>query len=386
MGNLYCPCNGRSPPGSSPVLCYNFHMKNLQKGFVAPILIAIIALLVVCTGMYVYKKKTNGNQTSNISNTSTAKQNIITPDKLKNEISQCENSFQKENAIGDCITKVAIRYEDYDTCKKQLKFRIAQAAAFGESDVNSYVNNYIDQCTAEVAGSRKDLDICGTLTDSGAYRPRTICYTSVAVNKKDISICNLITFNQNEQIESCKRQILATEALSIPLSQWKTYANLEYGFTFKYPPNITITESNKNSTSTGSLLNVETKEMGGFKVQVKKPKDYSFNVQVDSGNYIYLPDQKIWFDTDTKQNICSNKVEPFMNPKQILNDRGYKVAHFGTGDACFSYGENIAVTTDGFLIIIGTMQDCNILNDEISIQKMMLDSVDYTKPLENVCM
>ena len=38
-------------------MCYNTNVKNLQKGFVVPILIAIIALLVLGGGVYFYTNK-----------------------------------------------------------------------------------------------------------------------------------------------------------------------------------------------------------------------------------------------------------------------------------------------------------------------------------------
>lgn len=68
MGKGYCSCKERFPARllvkfrgkvvSNFIMCYTyFNMKNSQKGFAIPIIIAILALLVVGGGSYIYTNK-----------------------------------------------------------------------------------------------------------------------------------------------------------------------------------------------------------------------------------------------------------------------------------------------------------------------------------------
>jgi hypothetical protein len=83
---------------------------------------------------------------------------------------------------------------------------------------------------------------------------------------------------------------------------------------------------------------------------------------------------------DTQKNICSYK-----NITTTLNNNGYKVTHFGTVDMCATGADDIAITKEGLLIIITTIQDCEVSSDEIELQKKIIDNFEFTKPLEEVC-
>lgn len=85
-------------------MCYNFEMKNNQKGFVAPLIISIITLLAIGGGVYIYKiKKVETTSTTTNSSNSSCKDF----DKFSDFILK---TIEKSDAQGNPEKEGALRY------------------------------------------------------------------------------------------------------------------------------------------------------------------------------------------------------------------------------------------------------------------------------------
>ncbi|MDO8575361.1 MAG: DUF86 domain-containing protein [bacterium] len=156
-----------------------------QKGFVIPLIIAIMAVLAIGGGVYVYEnnkteksavvdtgtQQTNQNQQQTNTKTLpvTTQQNTSANNTNINNISTCDlkNNSDEKNR---CYEEVAIKNVDVNVCSK-----ITTSSTF-------------DHCVVGVAGTAKNISLC---TKVKSDNTRNICYGSVAYHTLNISYCDL---------------------------------------------------------------------------------------------------------------------------------------------------------------------------------------------------
>lgn len=155
-----------------------------NKGFVVPILLVVIALLVVGGGVYIYKTKEVGTssvdtqiqQRNQFQVAKTGTQNVT--------LSQCENMTKHYNiygqdetrdAKGSCYQNLAIANKDISLCEK-----ISADSSFKGT------------CRYYVSVAKQDLSLCDTLPSGHSTTGKEACYTAVATSKHDYSTCDSI--------------------------------------------------------------------------------------------------------------------------------------------------------------------------------------------------
>ncbi len=238
-------------------------MENSQKGFVAPLLIVIIALLVIGGGFYIYKntnsEKCNKNlpfaEYNNCLNTTAVNENNI---EICNKTStsgakySCITNFAKEGENLDacnnlpefdnqgCIMGIAVKIKDLNLCKTlksndyqvscQTQIQNKNAVESGDEQVceNIVSQSAKDKCYAGVAIKNGDVGICEKAV-TVAYN--TNCYIQIAKNKNDSRICNLIKNSSDK--EFCLKELPLQN-----LADWKVCETR--GFEIKYPSNWKI--------------------------------------------------------------------------------------------------------------------------------------------------
>jgi len=376
------------------------------------IIILVVILLLIGIGniyLIIDKKSSTADSSANSNN---VKIEEVISDEIKQEISQCEithkNDYNKHNTIGDCISNVAFEHKNYSVCEEQKKYRTTK------SD-----NGYAFSCIKDIAVSKDDINVCATLKDDTSEYYKNLCFTGIAKNRKDVSICDFITPDKWESAETCKTEFLlflakedpsvcdkesnkarkfsclesvskfdAKKTLEIPLSQWNTYNNSEYGFSFKYPSNVKLIEfyenENVDKRYNKIMLRVASPDINFFNVEVRKPSDYELEDKSGGGRYQYIPEEKIWYDAEADINMCLSS-ENRTDIRMILNDKGYKVARLRMGDVCASSANYIAVTKSDLLIAIEMNQFCDSISEEGDLQKMIINSFEFTNISEDVC-
>lgn len=256
-------------------------MKNSKKGFATPLIIAIIAILVISGGLYVYKNskefaKCNKNlpfveynnclntsavnennlEICNKASTSGAKYSCITNyAKEKEDINACNNLPEFDNQ--GCIMGIAVKIKDLNLCKTlksndyqvscQTQIQNKSAVESGDEQVceNMVGQSSKDKCYAGVAIEKGNVGICEKVV---AVAYNTSCYIQIAKNKNDSRICNLIKNSPDKE--------LCLKELPLPnLTNWKTYINETYGYEYevKYPPILSV--AGKGSFANPSAIN-----------------------------------------------------------------------------------------------------------------------------------
>ncbi len=159
-------------------------MRNLGKGFIVPILLVVIALLVVSGGVYVYKNKkvqtsaadTQIQQANQFQVVNTGTENVT--------LSECENikkysniygQDETDNAKGSCYQSLAIGNKDISLCN-----RISDDSYFKGT------------CRYYVSVAKQDLSLCDKLPDQRSNISKYACYAAIGSNKHDEEICNMI--------------------------------------------------------------------------------------------------------------------------------------------------------------------------------------------------
>ncbi|MFA6077076.1 MAG: hypothetical protein WC735_03295 [Candidatus Paceibacterota bacterium] len=197
-------------------------MENSQKGFVAPLLIVIIALLVIGGGMYVYNKKSgcsknlpfaeynyclykaavqeNNIEICNTTSTNGTKYSCITNfAKEKEDLNACNGLPEFDNQV--CIMGIAVKIKDLSLCKTlksddyrfSCETQIQKKSAIESGDEQACENivglSSKDLCYVGIAIKKGDAGICEKVV---AQVYITSCYMQIAKNKNDSQICNLI--------------------------------------------------------------------------------------------------------------------------------------------------------------------------------------------------
>ncbi|MBI2627808.1 MAG: hypothetical protein HYW71_00005 [Candidatus Niyogibacteria bacterium] len=207
-------------------------MKNLQKGFVLPLVIAIIAVLVISGGFYVYKNKLSEKCNKNLpfaeynsclNTTAVNESNVEICNKASTNGAKysCITNFAKEkenlNACNDlpefdnqgCIMGIAVKIKDLNLCKtlKSNDYQVScqtqiQSKSAVESSDEQVCENIVgqtskDKCYAGVAIKKGDAGICEKVV---AVVYNTSCYIQIAKSKNDSQICNLIKNNFDKEL------------------------------------------------------------------------------------------------------------------------------------------------------------------------------------------
>jgi cell division protein FtsL len=171
---------------------------SIRKSFLIKIFAIIFIILSIIAIYLILNKKilfTPDSLTEINSNNIKSEQTIS--DKMRQGISQCEiahqNDYDKDYVTGNCISDIALKYENYSVCEEQRKYRVPTAA-----------DGFISGCIGDIAVSKNDISICATLKDDASEGYRNSCFTGIAKNKKDVSICDLIT--PDNQLKTVKQK------------------------------------------------------------------------------------------------------------------------------------------------------------------------------------
>lgn len=172
-------------------------MKNSQKGFIVPVLLVIIALLVVGGGVYVYEnKKTEipavvdtGTQQSDQAQQQTNTQTLPVTNQQNPstniDISSCQNIKKHYNVYGQdetdearyaCYQNLAIQNNDISLCEK--------------------IPGHGQTCRYYVSVKMQDLSLCDTIQEGRGNFTRYACYATIGTNKHDYGICSKIPNNE----------------------------------------------------------------------------------------------------------------------------------------------------------------------------------------------
>lgn len=162
-------------------------MKDSQKGFIVPVLVVIIALLVVGGGVYVYKNKKAEQSATSTQIQQDNQFNVARTGTTNETVSSCESIKKHYNGYGAddtdelkfaCYTQVAIKNKDISLCDRI-------------SDSSSYKGS----CRYYVSVAKQDLSLCDQLPNERSNFSKYACYSAIGSSKQDESICNLIPAN-----------------------------------------------------------------------------------------------------------------------------------------------------------------------------------------------
>ncbi len=137
-------------------LWYNSDMKNKKKGFILPIIISIIAILVFGVSVYIYSENNKLNDINKNENQNDIYQKIIT---------ECSDSKDKEK----CLSDKAISLKDRNVC-----------------DLIPSAKEY---CLGSYGMNFNDVATCDLLSDNPGTQTKDICYEQVAKKINDSQVC-----------------------------------------------------------------------------------------------------------------------------------------------------------------------------------------------------
>ena len=176
-------------------------MKNLQKGFVVPLLLVFIAVLLVGGGVYVYENKkaeapvvvdTETQQLNQVQPTNTPSQTITTqtsPTQTQNSfplpsLNDCANKTDEHNK-NLCYEDIAIEQLDISICDKISSSPNPNIKLFCPDAINN-----------KLAMVKADGSYCNKINSKAA---KSGCWYRLAVLKNDITICD----NSGGNKDSC---------------------------------------------------------------------------------------------------------------------------------------------------------------------------------------
>jgi hypothetical protein len=263
-------------------------MKNLQKGFVVPFIVAVVALLVVGGGYYFYSQKTKAPAQNNLSDISDWK--TCTNSQYGFQI-KYPNSF-----IGSVSEKAkAGGILFYGENPNKLKLEGYFYNQFNPETLNASSDSTFKKSEISVAGikSYKTESIsckmgCGS--SNNIFIPYKNGAIVVGISRGDgtekTSELIKITDQENKLLD----QIISTfkftdsQGTSDQTKDWKTYTNTPYGFSIKYPNNLHYETGeypnlnywyikftyNNDSTKSPLVIRVEKSFLGKMSVENSK--------------------------------------------------------------------------------------------------------------------
>jgi hypothetical protein len=173
-------------------------MKNYKKGFVIPLVIAIIALLGIGGGAYYYKViyKT-GCEKVNVGTSRDAC--YLLEAKNSNKPASCEK-IKIQSTKADCYVAMADINKDVNFCEK----------IYAQDGV---ITDKKDECFGKMAKTLLSVDLCDKLSNSLG---KSDCYNLMSNLLENPAVCSKL-FN-SEQIQSCKSVQMSNAAKDKNLS------------------------------------------------------------------------------------------------------------------------------------------------------------------------
>lgn len=322
----------------------------------------------------------------------------------KNDINLCDLMSGSIDTWGslaayqknDCYQKIAILNKDFSICDQKLGsdpmcYQDVAVATGADSmcEKVSQEGGYRNACYQKIAEQKKDLSICykieNTLDSKGKkFWENEACYSMVAIAKKDASICKLIK-NVSSLFFQCiagTREKFDFEGIALDTNTWLTYKNDQYGFEFKYPKEIMVSDQIKDEN-----LFLANSIGISFSVAAKEKNKLSFNEIPGGGGLFYY---------DEKNNVWMNDNHWEQKKAVPCSDLGYQnflsigtekvpALHLGTGDAGFAFSSYFIITNKDFGLEIGIGISAESEEKEIKIQDAMLNSfklINDTKGIE----
>ena len=188
-------------------------MKNSQKGFIVPLLIAIIAVLVIGGGVYVYEtKKTEAP----VVDTTTQQTNNQTP------------SIQVLSPNGGEVLHIGQTY----------------TILWNTTGLSTNAKVNIILSSVGTGGSQEGdaYQLIATTNNTGKYTWTVTSPMSLSPNNKYTISIGIDSQTIDKTIDTSNPFTITSSSIST--SDWKTYANNQYGIQFSYPPLFTLTQVN----------------------------------------------------------------------------------------------------------------------------------------------
>jgi hypothetical protein len=232
-------------------------MKNLQKGFVVPLLIAIIALLVIGGGVYIYENKkaevpavTNtGIQQSDQVQQQTNTQTLPVTTKPTPPTSSQPSITALSPTAGPIGTSVTITGSGFAATGNTISFGDWQSPNLSSSNGGTSITFTVPNVT--LCYSDNGPTACQTYV-SGSRVPATYnvqVSTSIVIGKTS----NVLPFYVTAPTSST--------------AGWQTYLNENGGYTVKYPSDATINHT--MNTQSGFADDLQIKSTNGAAVPIQ---------------------------------------------------------------------------------------------------------------------
>jgi hypothetical protein len=262
-------------------------MKNLQKGFAIPIIIASIALLVVGGGYFLNKV----NRIKNIESI------IYQP--LPSIQTQINNNVRRVNETSDIIS--------VSSCEK-----IKKTFNFFGADETETDRNF---CYHNLAVQNNDVSFCNKIPGSG----KQTCIYSVSVKMQNLSMCDLLEIGRsNNNRYQCYSAIASIKQ--------------DYEICNKVPDDEILGEGNRK----GCISNIITSK-GECDKLIGLTRDYCYKDQ-SVGARVSARDGRcdVLKATITKD-LCEKYSENKISVSEVCN----KIVDIGIRESCNNYDLNL---------------------------------------------
>ena len=247
-------------------------MKTTQRGFIVPLLLVIIAVLLLGGGVYVYVQKNQTNQSAIVSATAEATSTVIM------RSSDFEVSLNKKDAnrVLDSLSgDVSLLIEATLCCSFT-----GEGNPYSPVDVRNSLLEYVKN--SHTFNFSQDQALVGKIKKEN---PKFENYAIGIADDESVVMYKINTQNKvNDLYLARTYKLLIADANSIDkTANWKTYTNTKYGFSLKYPD-----------------INARLKSIGGWtdtnepRITSKTPFNYDECVSVqppidyDTGNKITI--------------------------------------------------------------------------------------------------
>lgn len=195
-------------------------MKNSQKGFIFPLLIAIIAVLVIGGGVYYYSKSKS------------------TPAEIKNS----------ESWNG------TYTYEEFIPPNISMNLNLVIASSTATLSVDGYMTEIRFNATTREENGNLAVVFDSYRSDNGTlgFTKGDVLFTLNKSDGKYIATWGKFKSNYDNQKTGEFKKTAQSDVIADSIAGWKTYTNTKYGFEFKYPKDWVLTEQDFKPANTYS--------------------------------------------------------------------------------------------------------------------------------------